>query len=47
MLNANFKAILLQTPYDLIPQSHWYYAIRIPAPLDVKDWVESMKDFEL
>lgn len=47
MLSISFKELLLQTPYNLIPQSHWNYISKDPAPLDVEDWVGSMKDFEL
>ena len=47
MLSINFKSLLTKTPYNLIPQSHWNYISKDPAPLDVEDWVESMKDFEL
>ena len=47
MLSISFKELLLQTPYNLILQSRWNYISKDPAPLDVEDWVESMKDFEL
>lgn len=47
MLTIDLKKLLPQTPYNLLPQSHWNYISKDPAPLDVEEWVESMKDFEL